>query len=77
VATTSTWLKNETHPEDMLKIIDAYATVVDNLNKHAPADAQYPSAEYLRSIVRTGPAVSSIPSIFSPIHQAPGSFPND
>ncbi|KAF5862406.1 hypothetical protein ETB97_011680 [Aspergillus alliaceus] len=54
VATTSTWLKNETHPADMLKIIDAYEKVVDNLNHHAPADAQYPSAEYLRSIVRAG-----------------------
>ncbi|KAE8144746.1 hypothetical protein BDV25DRAFT_134399 [Aspergillus avenaceus] len=57
VATTSTWLKNETHPEDMLKIVNAYAEVVDNLNRHAPADAPYPSAEYIRSIVKTGPAV--------------------
>ncbi|KNG90133.1 cellulose-binding protein [Aspergillus nomiae NRRL 13137] len=54
VATTSTWMKNETDPEAMYDIIDAYEKVVDNLNHHAPADSQYPSAEHMRSLVRAG-----------------------
>ncbi|PIG82398.1 cellulose-binding protein [Aspergillus arachidicola] len=57
VATTSTWLKNETDPDAMLDIIDAYEKVVDNLNHHAPADSQYPSAEQMRSLVRAGSPV--------------------
>lgn len=59
VATTSTWLKNETDPDAMLDIIDAYGKVVDNLNHHAPADSQYPSAEHMRSLVRAGSPVYS------------------
>lgn len=57
VATTSTWLKNETDPDAMLDIIHAYEKVVDNLNHHAPADSQYPSAEHMRSLVRAGSPV--------------------
>jgi hypothetical protein len=58
VATTSTWLQDEVHPEDMLKVIDAYGNVTANLNQHTPPDAQYPSADYFRSILRQGPEVS-------------------
>lgn len=58
VAVTSTWLQNEVHPEDMLSVIDAYANITDNLNRHAPPDSPYPSGEHMRSLVRTGPAVS-------------------
>ncbi|KAI9164147.1 Alcohol dehydrogenase patD [Paramyrothecium foliicola] len=57
VACTSCWMKNNVHPEDMLKIIDAYAKVVDNLNAHVHPNNQYPGADYLRSIVKSGPAV--------------------
>ncbi|KAG2413947.1 hypothetical protein HFD88_003138 [Aspergillus terreus] len=56
VAVTSTWLRDEVHPEDMRKIINAYGEVVDNLNHHAPDDSPYPSAEYLLSVLRHGPA---------------------
>ncbi|KAL3441656.1 hypothetical protein BJX65DRAFT_322188 [Aspergillus insuetus] len=55
VATTSTWLRDEVYPEDMLKVIDAYGNVTANLNQHAPPDAQYPSADYFRGILRKGP----------------------
>lgn len=55
VACTSTWLKRNIHPEDMRKIVDAYATVVDRLNKHVHPDNQYPSAEYIHSIIAEGP----------------------
>ncbi|KAF7586819.1 hypothetical protein BBP40_008274 [Aspergillus hancockii] len=72
VATTSTWLKNETHPEDMLSIIDAYANVVDNLNRHAPADAQYPSAEYLRGIIRSGPTTYGMSALTPNTSLSPG-----
>lgn len=54
VATTSTWLKDQVHPDLMLDTIDAYAKVVDNLNNHAPEDAPFPSADYLRGIVSHG-----------------------
>jgi alpha-L-rhamnosidase len=54
VATTSTWMKNKVCPQDMRKIIDAYAAVVDNLNSHAHPSNPYPTAEYLHSIIRSG-----------------------
>ena len=58
VACTSTWMKDRVCPEDMVKIVDAYAGVVDNLNKHShPKYGQYPSAEYLRGLIRKGAEV--------------------
>ncbi|KAF2024057.1 DUF1593-domain-containing protein [Setomelanomma holmii] len=54
VACTSTWMKNKVCPRDMHKIIDAYEMAVDNLNKHVHPDRQYPSADFLRSLVYKG-----------------------
>ncbi|KAK1142337.1 hypothetical protein N8T08_007889 [Aspergillus melleus] len=54
VASTSTWLRDEVHPEDMLQVINAYGNVTANLNQHAPPNAQYPSGDYFRSILRSG-----------------------
>ncbi|KAJ4299985.1 hypothetical protein N0V90_005233 [Kalmusia sp. IMI 367209] len=54
VACTSTWMKNKVCPQDMHKIIDAYEGTVDNLNKHAHLDAQYPSAGSLRALIKKG-----------------------
>ncbi|KAF1955075.1 DUF1593-domain-containing protein [Byssothecium circinans] len=54
VATTSTWLRNEIHPQDMHKIIDAYADAVDNLNAHAHPNHTYPSADSMRSLIKKG-----------------------
>ncbi|RBQ99434.1 hypothetical protein VDGD_20081 [Verticillium dahliae] len=57
VAVTSTWMKTKVCPQDMHKIIDGYAGVVDNLNNHTHPDHPYPSAEKLRSLVKSGPPV--------------------
>ncbi|KAI9041311.1 DUF1593-domain-containing protein [Aspergillus affinis] len=54
VATTSVWLRNETHAEDMIEIVNAYGKVVDNLNHHAPKGSPFPSAEYFHGIVKNG-----------------------
>lgn len=59
VACTSTWMKTKVCPQDMHKIIDAYAGAVENLNKHAHPNFQYPSAEYFKSIIKSGPSVSA------------------
>ncbi|KAF2013992.1 DUF1593-domain-containing protein [Aaosphaeria arxii CBS 175.79] len=54
VACTSTWMKNKVCPQDMHKIVDAYAGAVDNLNKNAHPDHQYPSADFFRSLIHKG-----------------------
>ncbi|KAH6639181.1 hypothetical protein C7974DRAFT_461452 [Boeremia exigua] len=54
VACTSTWMKNKVCPQDMEKIIDAYAGAVDNLNNHVHPDWPYPSAEHMRSLIKKG-----------------------
>jgi len=59
VACTSTWMRNKVCPQDMEKIIDAYAGAVDNLNKHAHPEWQYPTPEHLRGLIRKGAEVSS------------------
>lgn len=58
VACTSTWMKQKVCPQDMHKIIDAYEGAVDNLNAHAHAQNPYPSADFFRSLIKSGPAVS-------------------
>lgn len=59
VAVTSTWMRTQVCPQDMLKIIDGYEKAVDNLNKHTHPDFPYPSADYFRKLVKSGPPVSS------------------
>ncbi|KAH5759335.1 hypothetical protein HBI88_185430 [Parastagonospora nodorum] len=54
VACTSTWMRNKVCPQDMEKIIDAYANAVGNLNQHAHPEWQYPSAQRMRSLIRKG-----------------------
>ncbi|TPV53687.1 DUF1593 domain-containing protein [Aestuariibacter sp. GS-14] len=51
VATTSVHQKGMVAPETIHQIIDAYAKVHNNLLLHEPG---YPTAEYLRSVVRAG-----------------------
>ncbi|KAF7328802.1 Cellulose-binding protein [Mycena venus] len=53
-ATTSVWLPNETHIEQIQQHIASYAEIVDNLNVHVAQDAQYPSAEELMSKTYAG-----------------------
>lgn len=57
-ATTSYFLQNATHLEEMRKIIGTYGTIVDNLNRHVSADFQYSPAEKLLPLVTSGPTVS-------------------
>ncbi|KAM0328878.1 hypothetical protein ACHAQA_005294 [Verticillium albo-atrum] len=58
-ATTSTWLRqtNETHVEEIRKIVRSYGDVTDNLNHHAHPDAQYPAADELQSVITAGAQV--------------------
>src|SRR5262245_32121191 len=51
VATTSTWLKNQTNPDTMRKIIAAYGEVRANLLKHAQS---WPEAAALNALVTIG-----------------------
>ncbi|OQE26103.1 hypothetical protein PENFLA_c007G01847 [Penicillium flavigenum] len=54
VACTSTWMKNKVCPQDMHKIIDGYEKVVDNLNAHVHPNDPYPTAQYMRSLIKKG-----------------------
>jgi hypothetical protein len=63
VACTSTWMKDKVCPQDMHGIVDAYERVVDNLNNHVHPDAQYPSADSLRKLIKKGAEVGTLPLI--------------
>ncbi|KAH6724803.1 cellulose-binding protein [Leptodontidium sp. MPI-SDFR-AT-0119] len=54
VATTSTWQRTSTHKQEIHRIINAYSTVEKNLNAHVPPTRQFPCADDLRAIVRSG-----------------------
>jgi hypothetical protein len=62
-AVSSNWMKNRVCPQDMVKIINAYAGAVDNLNAHAHPSAQYPSADSLRALVRSGAPVYGMAAV--------------
>lgn len=51
VAGTSTWMRNTVRPDVIQSLIDAYAHVKANLDKHAPG---YPEPAALRSVVAAG-----------------------
>lgn len=63
IACTSTWMKTKTCPQDMEKIIAAYRGAVDNLNAHAHPHMQYPSADSLMALVRSGPPVYGMAAV--------------
>lgn len=65
VAVTSTWMKTKVCPQDVHKIIDGYGAVVDNLNKHCHPSSPYPSADYLRGIVASGPPVGLVENLMA------------
>ncbi|KAH6899812.1 hypothetical protein B0T10DRAFT_503229 [Thelonectria olida] len=67
VACSSTWMKTKVCPQDMHKIVDAYAGAVENLNKHAHPDFQYPSAEHLKSLIKPGAPVYGFKAVGSDI----------
>ena len=51
VAGTSTWMRNRVRPDVIATLIDAYARVRPNLEKHAPG---YPDPAALRALVASG-----------------------
>lgn len=51
IATTSTHMRNQVHPESIEKVIRAYGKVKANLAKH---EAGYPEAETLLRLVKRG-----------------------
>lgn len=53
VATTSTHMRRRVAPETIHKIVDAYVRVRPNLLLH---QKDYPTADYLHAIVKSGPA---------------------
>jgi hypothetical protein len=57
VACTSCWMRKDIHPEGMHKIFDAYANVVEIFNAYVHPNNPYPTADYLHSIVNSGPPV--------------------
>ncbi|KAF1957874.1 DUF1593-domain-containing protein [Byssothecium circinans] len=57
VACTSAWMRSAVHPEQMKNIIEAYGQVVSNLNAHVHPENQYPDAQSLLQLLRTGPPV--------------------
>jgi hypothetical protein len=57
VACTSTWMKRVVHPEDMEKIVRAYAKVVDSLNQNTHPENPYPAGDAIMSLISTGPAL--------------------
>ncbi len=54
VATTSCWHQNSVEPQSIVKIIQAYGKVHENLVRH---DAAYPGEEDLLKLVKKGPPV--------------------
>ena len=51
VATTSTWMKRAVRPDVIRQVLDAYAQVQPNLQRHQPG---FPTADALRAVVTTG-----------------------
>ncbi|KAF2119585.1 hypothetical protein BDV96DRAFT_486833 [Lophiotrema nucula] len=72
VACTSTWLRNKVCPQDMEKIVDAYARAVANLNKHVHPDWQYPPAEKLSGVIRKGAETYGMSAVGDDIPLSPG-----
>lgn len=73
VACTSTWMKNKVCPQDMEKIIDAYAGAVENLNAHVHPEHPYPSAEYMRGLVRKGAQTYGMSAVGDEVELSEGS----
>lgn len=63
VASTSFWLNDTIHDEDIYPIIDAYEKVQPNLLLHSP---DYPTADYLRSITKVGKPVYGLAALDDP-----------
>ncbi|CAO2649975.1 Nn.00g012670.m01.CDS01 [Neocucurbitaria sp. VM-36] len=72
VACTSTWMKNKVCPQDMEKIVDAYAGAVENLDKHVHPNFQYPTAEHMRSLIKKGAETYGMSAVGTDVPLSPG-----
>lgn len=61
VTSTSYWLNDTTYPDVVLDVIDAYANVTTNLNAHS--ETGFPSAQYLRSKVKSSHSVYGLEAL--------------
>lgn len=62
---TSTWLNDTLDTASVFKVINqGYARVVDDLNRHAPADHQYPPAEDIAARVVEGHPVYGLAAVW-------------
>ncbi|CAK7235907.1 hypothetical protein SBRCBS47491_009455 [Sporothrix bragantina] len=68
-ATTSTWLRTSTHPEEIRRILTAYGTVVERLNRHVHPDFPYQSVEHFQSLVTSGPSVYGKKAFNEPVSE--------
>ncbi|KIK69346.1 hypothetical protein GYMLUDRAFT_153224, partial [Collybiopsis luxurians FD-317 M1] len=63
-ATTSVWLNNETHIEQIFSALDAYAEIYDNLSVHQPdTEGPWPTAEELSSKTYQGRPVYGLSGV--------------
>ncbi|KAH8892274.1 DUF1593-domain-containing protein [Thozetella sp. PMI_491] len=68
-ATTSTWLRDSNHPEEIRRILAAYDKVVDNLNKHVHPEFSYKPADHFLPLVTAGPTVYGKKAFSQPISE--------
>lgn len=57
IACTSVHMRRTVHPEDIETIINAYGSVIDNLNAHVHPDNPYTPSHKFLSMIRSGPAL--------------------
>jgi hypothetical protein len=62
IATTSTWQRTLVHPELLRERVAAYSAVLPNLRRHAE---EYPDAEHLASVIRSGAAAYGMAAVGS------------
>ncbi|KAK4618269.1 hypothetical protein CLAFUW4_12348 [Fulvia fulva] len=65
VATTSYWLNSTVRPEAILNTTSVWDQVVDNLNLHSAGE--FPTKEYLESIVKAGHPIYGTAAIGKPL----------
>ncbi|KAI9148474.1 DUF1593-domain-containing protein [Paramyrothecium foliicola] len=57
VACTSVHMRRSIHPEDINAIVNAYGSVINNLNAHVHPDNPYTPAHEFLAMIRSGPAL--------------------
>ncbi|KAL7417018.1 hypothetical protein BDY24DRAFT_411791 [Mrakia frigida] len=73
VATTSTWLRDSTHEEQIHNVLDGYAEVLPNLQAHTSPSNPYPSAGDLASVTYSALPLFGMQGVGSLSFSSPGS----